>query len=188
MFDLALDKALAPGQESSVSIGDDVTFVITVTNEGDLDALNVEVTDTLPASMTLNDPDWIDNGDSTATFAIPGPILPGESVDVEITVTVVAAGALQNNAEISGADPAFNGQVLAAGVVDIDSSPDDGTAGQDDIDQAEVNVAAAAQESAPVLAFTGTNMTLLGVLLALASLALGWFFLAVNRRREETIS
>ena len=188
VFDLALSKALAPGQDSTINIGDDVTFVITVTNEGDLDAINVEITDTLPASMTLNDSTWTDNGDSTATFAIAGPILPGESVDVEIVVTVVAAGALQNNAEISGADPAFNGEVLAAGIADADSSPGDGTAGQDDIDQAEVNVAAAAQESAPVLAFTGTNTTLIGVLLSLALLAVGLFFLVLHKRREEIIS
>ena len=42
-------------------------------------ATDVVVTDYLPASMTLNDADWTDNGDGTAQVTLPGTLDPGES-------------------------------------------------------------------------------------------------------------
>ena len=182
-FDLALDKVLAPGQESSVAIGADVTFIITVTNEGDLDAIDVEITDTLPTSMTLNDADWTDSGDGSAVHAIAGPIIPGESVDVEITVTVTAAGSLENNAEITGATAALEGEPLDGTITDIDSSPNDGLDGQDDLGQAAVTVASPSTVPRTPLAFTGAESGSL-VAIALALILLGGVFLGLRRRED----
>ena len=182
-FDLALDKVLAPGQESSVAIGADVTFIITVTNEGDLDAIDVEITDTLPTSMTLNDADWTDSGDGSAVHTIAGPIIPGESVDVEITVTVTAAGSLENNAEITGATAALEGEPLDGTITDIDSSPNDGLDGQDDLGQAAVTVASPSTVPRTPLAFTGAESGSL-VAIALALILLGGVFLGLRRRED----
>ncbi len=183
VFDLALDKALAPGQADSVEIGSNVTFLITVTNEGELDAVDVVITDTLPASMELADSAWVDNGDGTASFTIPGPIVPGESVDVEITVTVLSDGSLENNAEISSATPSFEGQLFAA-ITDIDSTPGDGVAGDDDQDSAGVSVLAAAVEPPPTLAFTGFESVWL-TFVALMMLIAGAVLEITRRRRNH---
>ena len=120
-FDLALQKVYtsdtsADGQsaDGAVQAGDDVTFTITVTNQGTIDADTFDVTDYFPAGFVLNDVAWTDNGDGTATIS-GGPLAAGESVDIDITLTAqtVTAGVVVNTAEISS-DPAN----------DIDSTPD----------------------------------------------------------------
>ncbi len=118
VFDLALTKSLADGQSSVVGIGDDVTFTITVYNQGNVTAQNVDVIDYLPTGMVLNDADWT-AADDHATTTIAGPIAAGASADVDITVTVVASGDLVNFAEISDAEDGSGNHPE-----DIDSSAD----------------------------------------------------------------
>ena len=100
--------------DGTIELGTDVTFTITVENQGTVDSNNFEVTDFLPAGFVLNDPAWTDNGDGTATIA-GGPLAAGRSVDIPITTTAVAVspGEFVNIAEISLDDG-----------VDIDSTPD----------------------------------------------------------------
>jgi len=123
-FDLALRVTLAVGQPTLVKANDNVTFVIEVLNQGMLAATNIEVTDYIPNGMVLNDTRWTLSGDH-ATRIIPGPLLPGESIKLEI-VFAVASMARQSSlylidwAEISSvADGAGNPRV------DVDSVPDD---------------------------------------------------------------
>lgn len=131
-FDLALRKTLADGQAKKVEIGDNVTFDITVFNQGDVTAKDIEVTDYIPSQLTLNDPDWtLVKGDSTrATILIPGPLKPGESVVVPITFKVAKyASQIDNYSEISKNTPIDdNGKTITTPVgvpiVDIDSVPD----------------------------------------------------------------
>jgi len=121
-FDLALSKQLAPGQASSVSPGDDVTFVINVYNQGTIDAYNVQVVDYIPADMMLNDANWSLSFDGTAFTTIPGPIAGGTSTSVTITCTVdpsFTSGDLTNYAEIASAEDE-NGEEQD----DVDSTPD----------------------------------------------------------------
>ena len=133
--------------------------------------------------MTLNDTAWTDNGDNTATNLIP-ELLAGESVDLEITVTVIDSGSLQNNAEISRSTPAFGGESLGLSITDIDSTPGDGDPDQDDMDGAEVTVEAPPEPAPPVLAFTGLSSLWL---LSLATLLLtsGGFIVVLRGREEE---
>lgn len=122
-FDLALIKQLADGTNlATVAPGDAVTFTITIENQGAVDAANIEVTDFVPAGLTLADDSWTDNGDGSAALSTPIAALgAGESttVDINFTVDADAEGTIDNFAEISAATDA-NGTV----VNDIDSTPD----------------------------------------------------------------
>lgn len=87
-FDLALRKTLAVGQIDSVAPGEDVTFTIKVYNQGDFPAYEVDIIDSLPAYLTLNDGDWTSVNSSIATYNFSGIIPVGDSVSVDLTATV----------------------------------------------------------------------------------------------------
>lgn len=121
IFDLALRKTLAAGQPEVVTPGDLVNFTIEVFNQGNISASNIQVTDYLDTIWTLSDPDWTLNG-NVATTTLPGPLAPGESTTVDITLQLTAAatpGEYDNFAEISQATDDDNEPR-----VDIDSTPD----------------------------------------------------------------
>ena len=126
-FDLALRKTLAVGQPALIKSSDEVTFTIQVINQGTLAATNIEVIDYLPADLVLNDSGWVANG-NRATYLIPGPLLPGESITVNIRLSVIAIATrsaskdfteLVNYAEISRAHDSGNNLQS-----DVDSTPD----------------------------------------------------------------
>ncbi len=128
-FDLALVKQLAPNQPAMVEPGEDVTFAITVINQGMIPADNIVVTDYVPTGMSFNpalNPAWSlnANGDPATTLTIAGGLQPGASITVNITLTVddpLAAGtSLLNFAEITDATDEDGNAVE-----DIDSTPDD---------------------------------------------------------------
>jgi len=76
IYDLALDKSVNESEtEFPLFPGDDITYTITVTNEGTLPAANIEVTDYTPTGLILNDADWILSGGNGVT-TLTGPILP----------------------------------------------------------------------------------------------------------------
>jgi len=140
-FDLALEKVLTPGQSASVAPGEDVSFDIIVTNEGAVDATDVDVTDYVPTGFTYDpaaNPTWADaDGDGNPTTTIAGPIIAaGGTATVTIILNVndpyVAGTSLNNWAEISNSDP------------DDDSTPDDDPTndpdGEDDIDDEPVYI------------------------------------------------
>ena len=70
-------------------------------NQGNVDATNVEVTDYIPAGLTLNDAAWTQSG-SVATRVIAS-IAEGQVIPLEITFTVDAdaPASISNFAEIS---------------------------------------------------------------------------------------
>ena len=122
IFDLALRKTLATGQAPSVRQGDLVTFTITVYNQGELDAYDITLVDYIPDGFELADPNWTLVSASIASHTIAGPIAPGSSHPVDVTMRVVnAAGDLVNFAEIIFASDSSGG----ANVQDIDSTFDD---------------------------------------------------------------
>jgi len=160
IFDMALAKTLNPSQVTPVYAGDIVTFDITVTNQGTINAQDVIVYDYIPVGMQLADIGWNDLGNNTASQTIAGPILPGQAVTISIMLEVLpgaTAGDLTNYAEIESADDEFG-----EGYPDVDSTPDgdntndtggtpgdpneddniddDGTVDEDDHDPAQVPV------------------------------------------------
>ena len=116
IFDLALRKVLATNP-INLTRGGVATFLIEVTNQGTIDATNVEVTDYIPAGLTLNDAAWTQSGQN-ATRVI-GTVPVGRTVTRTITFTINADAPnnISNFAEISE-DNAPEGNE------DCDSTPD----------------------------------------------------------------
>uniref|UniRef100_UPI002632B2AF T9SS type B sorting domain-containing protein n=1 Tax=uncultured Aquimarina sp. TaxID=575652 RepID=UPI002632B2AF len=123
--DLSLTKVVVDGDTTPL-IGSEITFQITVTNDGPQDATGIEVTDLLPSgydfvlfSSTVGGYDQ-----NTGVWNV-GNIASGTSETLLIDVLVNAAGDYLNIAEVTASD-----------VLDIDSSPDndDGDQSEDDED------------------------------------------------------
>ncbi|AEI49377.1 conserved repeat domain protein [Runella slithyformis DSM 19594] len=139
-FDLSLTKSLASGQSANVAPGDNVTFTLTVKNEGSMTATAIVLSDSLPSGMTLNDANWTLVGRiATLNAPIAGSLAPGATTSVNITVKVDAnftGTTLTNFAQIKDARDK-NGNP----VKDKDSTPGNGfTKGEDDDDDEPVNV------------------------------------------------
>ncbi|WP_367916634.1 collagen-binding domain-containing protein [Leadbetterella sp. DM7] len=118
IFDLALRKTIKGGGKNPVVYpGSSITFEIEVFNQGNVTASNIQVTDYIPAGLTLNDGNWTAGGGKATLNTKIGTLAAGASTKVEITFTVNAdfKGKAVNAAEISSAD----------GGDDIDSTPDD---------------------------------------------------------------
>jgi len=124
-FDLSLAKDCA--DSGPYMPGSSITYLLKITNEGTINASNVELADNVPAGLILNDADWTQNG-NVATLNTPVPAVNvGETVDVEITFTIddmFMNASIRNTAQII--DP--NGLLL---------SDEDSTPGNDDGDQSE---------------------------------------------------
>jgi len=106
-YDLALIKTVVTS--GPYEAGQDVTYTITVFNQGTIDASNIEITDVIPAGMTLSSASsgWTGPAGGPVTTTIVGPILAGTSFSVDIILTIdpdFESGALVNNAEISNDD------------------------------------------------------------------------------------
>lgn len=123
VYDLALDKKLGTGQGESVNVGDDVTFTITVYNQGSIGVDEITITDYIPEGFTLKSTDWATvDADGNTTYTITDPLAAGASTTVDIILTVdsdTAGQTLTNTAEISEFKDA-DGTVLT----DEDSTPD----------------------------------------------------------------
>ncbi len=130
VLDLALRKTLDPASPKVVKIGDKVTFQVEVFNQGNTHASGIEVVDYLPTGLELADANWTATAGHTATIVLKDVTLaPGESTKVPITVKVLAAGTLDNFAEISketAVDEKGEPVVGPDGkpLTDVDSTPD----------------------------------------------------------------
>jgi uncharacterized repeat protein (TIGR01451 family) len=114
-FDLALDKKVKSGQPSVFAPGDNVTFTITVYNQGNTAASNITVTDYVPFGLALNDPNWSLPSANKTTRTIPSlAIGASTSIDITFKIETGTNGTIINKAEISS----------ASGGTDDDSTPD----------------------------------------------------------------
>ena len=124
-FDLSLTKECVG--TGPFMPGSTVTYRLTVTNEGTINATNVELADYIPAGLILSDTDWNQSG-NVATLVTPIPLVEaGQSSSVDITFMIddmFMNQSIVNTAEII--DP--NNLLLD----DEDSTP-----GNDDGDQSE---------------------------------------------------
>ncbi|KGE87988.1 hypothetical protein IX84_11755, partial [Phaeodactylibacter xiamenensis] len=125
IIDLELTKVV---DNATPNVGEEVTFTVTVENQGPSDATGVAVRDNLPSGYTFVS----SNGaydDATGIWTI-GDLANGASVSLEITASVNATGDYFNVAEVSEANED-----------DTDSTPDndDGDQSEDDEDSAETD-------------------------------------------------
>src|SRR3984893_13114343 len=94
--DIAVAKIASSG---TVTVGSNVTFTVTVTNNGPSDATGVQITDPLPAGLTFVSatPSQGTYTSGTGVWDI-GAIASGASVTLALTATVTATGSLTNTA------------------------------------------------------------------------------------------
>ncbi len=140
-FDLALDKVLAT--TGTVMQGETVTFTVTVYNQGDVHAYDVDVQDYIPTDMTYSvagstatgtvasanavDTGFTNNDDGTFTI---DELAVGDSLSFDIAMTIdpdFQGTQIVNWAEISDASDADGGPTR----IDIDSTPDADNFNQD---------------------------------------------------------
>ena len=122
-IDLALKKLIS---KKTAKIGDNLVYTIKVWNESKTAATGVEVTDSLNmgikyVSSTATRGSY---NPTTKKWTIGNIAANGDTVTLNITVTVLADGVWFNTAEISKANEK-----------DIDSTPGNGKDGEDDIDR-----------------------------------------------------
>jgi uncharacterized repeat protein (TIGR01451 family) len=106
----------------NVNVGDNVTFTITVSNAGPQDATNVAVRDTLPAGMAFvsSTPSQGSFDNATGIWTV-GSLANGASATLLITASVNTLGLKTNVVQVSAADQ-----------FDVDSTPDNSVATEDD--------------------------------------------------------
>ncbi|MCG6118506.1 MAG: GEVED domain-containing protein [Aquimonas sp.] len=136
-FDLELNKRLADGQPAQVLPNQVVNYLITVRNEGTVPAATVEVTDRFPAGFTLESTDWTLAADGLSATRSFGPLLPGASIDLPISLRAGNAqvGSLRNIAEITRAE-----DDSGLPIRDIDSVPGNSVDNEDDQDGVDLFV------------------------------------------------
>jgi large repetitive protein len=127
--DLSLDKSV---DDATPALGQNVTFTITVSNDGPDTATGVSVADLLPAGLTYVS----DNGggaynSGTGVWTI-GSILDGASPSLQIVATVTSSANITNAAQVRSSDQ-----------IDPDSTPGNSVVTEDDYDTASVGATAA---------------------------------------------
>jgi uncharacterized repeat protein (TIGR01451 family) len=117
--DLSVTKAV---NNAMVNLGDNVTYTITVSNAGPQAATNVALRDTLPGGMTFisSAPSQGTYDSATGIWSV-GPLANGGSATLVITARVDTLGLKTNVAQVSAVDQ-----------FDVDSTPNNSVATEDD--------------------------------------------------------
>ncbi len=155
IYDLALTKVLDTNTtQMPIVPGGDVTYIITVTNQGTWIADDIEITDYIPTGMSLNDADWTLNASGHAVYnSLIWPMAANTSTGVSLTMMIDSNfmwWPIENNAEISDDDSEENGMTdedstadsneLNDPAADDNSIDGDGTTDEDDHDPETINV------------------------------------------------
>jgi uncharacterized repeat protein (TIGR01451 family) len=126
-LDLALRKQKS--DNLPVSIGETITFNITVCNQGTDPVTSVSLIDYIPGGFTLNDPNWTADGtNARRTLTAGGGIIPSGGIPVSACVTVPINMTVNSNVNLTNIN---NFAEITAGedsrgrTDDIDSTPDD---------------------------------------------------------------
>jgi uncharacterized repeat protein (TIGR01451 family)/uncharacterized repeat protein (TIGR02543 family) len=101
------------GDPNPVTVGETLTYTITVTNNGPDEATGVTLTDMLPGSVTLVPPITTTQGSCDEALGVVtcdlGTLADGANATVTINVTPNSAGAIGNSAEVSSNETDPNG-------------------------------------------------------------------------------
>ena len=176
-FALRIEMSVVDGLvDGAARVGEPVTFLITVTNDGDLEADDIRVQVSLSGDLEMIDADWTALEDQLAVIEMPGAMLPGEAKTIELTV-MVAGDDLVAVADIASAEAIDeNGLPLTSvlGVSLSNSNTLSSTLGL-----------STATDSIPVLAFTGVeSKDLTGLAMLILTLGLGLVFASGRNRRD----
>jgi uncharacterized repeat protein (TIGR01451 family) len=123
---VSADLALTSAAAASVAEGSNLTYTITVQNNGPTDASNVVITDVLPANTSFVSANFgaalVSVSNNTVTVNL-GPLANGASVQGTIVLSALEEGALVNTASVSSttADPNLsnNSQAATAMVTEV---------------------------------------------------------------------
>ena len=111
-------------------VGENVTFTLAIDNAGPLDATNVEVTDQLPAGLSLVSatPSQGSYNSNTGVWDV-GTVGNNDTATLDVVATTTTPGNVTYTAEVTASDQN-----------DPDSTPGNGIASEDDQDSSSVNV------------------------------------------------
>ena len=139
IYDLMLIKTLDShndiNNDGSISLNDEVTFNISVCNEGTTTANQVTIQDYIPTGLILADPDWTNNNgiaeyNNALMVAVGGSGVNCANVPITFTIDPTFTGTtITNVAEIADDDGD-----------DIDSTPDNDVDEEDDQDDETINI------------------------------------------------
>jgi len=131
--DLALTNRLDASTPKVIAPGDQITFQLTVYNQGGFDNHEITLTDYIPEGLILDDINWTQSGNK-ATRMINTVLKQGTSTTIPITFKIdenYEGTSIINAAEISSSyNPNINSPVAKRGervlmlLPDIDSTPD----------------------------------------------------------------
>ncbi|MFQ5900770.1 MAG: DUF11 domain-containing protein [Thermodesulfobacteriota bacterium] len=129
--DLSVTKTDSP---DPAVVGNNITYTVTITNNGPDDATGVTLTDTLPGSVTFISA-TPDQGSCSEAGGIVtcniGAMTNGASVTVTIVVTPITAGTITNTADVTAneTDPDTGNNSVGENTMVSDSEDDTGGGG-----------------------------------------------------------
>lgn len=132
--DLALSYRLADNTPAQIKPGDEITFNVTVYNQGGFVNDNIAITNYIPEGLTLADADWVNTSNGKASYTIKNPLQIDGAVTIPVTFKIdedFEGSSLKSIAEISSSSNSnINNNLLSAkhgmtSLPDVDSTPDD---------------------------------------------------------------
>ncbi len=131
--------------EGFIYSGDDLTYTITVTNNGPSDATNIEVTDTLPAGVQFVSADSGCSYNTGIVTCNAEGIANGSSVSFDIVINPVKPETITNVASVSASE--------------YDDVSDNNSASEDTIVKAVTDLQIISAYAAPNPVYAGDNLT-----------------------------
>ncbi len=133
--DLAVTKTV---DNPAAPVGTNVTFTVTVKNNGPSNATGVQVTDHLPAGLTFVSADSAAYASGTGVWNI-GNLANGATATLHIVATVAVAGTKTNTASITASTPQNSGANGSASAMIVPGQPSADLAVTKTVDNATPN-------------------------------------------------